>query len=316
MSENREPRHHDTYNGGSAMGFSFMDLPSIYNSNMATPPGASESQTMRDPNGFDPLQYISFTDCLQSPMDYSTISKAFDLSCSSSEVIGLGDGGGGAANESTESRGRGTVPATPNSSVSSSSTEAVGEEDVGRCKKDQQGKGSEDGTETAKKVNKPRKKGEKRQREPRFAFMTKSEVDHLEDGYRWRKYGQKAVKNSPYPRSYYRCTTQKCSVKKRVERSFQDPSIVITTYEGQHTHQSPATLRGNAGGMLAPSMLSSAQQVAPSFHHELLMQFPTTNTQGESSSMYLQNFTPHQQFQLPDYGLLQDVVPSYFPRQP
>ena len=43
-------------------------------------------------------------------------------------------------------------------------------------------------------------KGEKRQRLPRFAFMTKSEVDHLEDGYRWRKYGQKAVKNSPYPR--------------------------------------------------------------------------------------------------------------------
>lgn len=32
--------------------------------------------------------------------------------------------------------------------------------------------------------------------------MTKSEVDHLEDGYRWRKYGQKAVKNSPYPRYY------------------------------------------------------------------------------------------------------------------
>jgi hypothetical protein len=44
-------------------------------------------------------------------------------------------------------------------------------------------------------------KGEKRQ--PRFAFMTKSEVDHLEDGYRWRKYGQKAVKNSPYPRYAY-----------------------------------------------------------------------------------------------------------------
>jgi len=47
-------------------------------------------------------------------------------------------------------------------------------------------------------------KGEKRPRQPRFAFMTKSEVDHLEDGYRWRKYGQKAVKNSPFPR--YVCT--------------------------------------------------------------------------------------------------------------
>ena len=48
---------------------------------------------------------------------------------------------------------------------------------------------------------KPKKTtSQKRQREPRFAFMTKSEVDHLEDGYRWRKYGQKAVKNSPFPR--------------------------------------------------------------------------------------------------------------------
>lgn len=49
--------------------------------------------------------------------------------------------------------------------------------------------------------NKVKKKGQKRIRQPRFAFVTKSEVDHLEDGYRWRKYGQKAVKNSPYPRS-------------------------------------------------------------------------------------------------------------------
>ena len=48
--------------------------------------------------------------------------------------------------------------------------------------------------------SKGRKKGQKRIRQPRFAFMTKSEVDHLEDGYRWRKYGQKAVKNSPFPR--------------------------------------------------------------------------------------------------------------------
>lgn len=47
---------------------------------------------------------------------------------------------------------------------------------------------------------KPKKNSQKRQREARVAFMTKSEVDHLEDGYRWRKYGQKAVKNSPFPR--------------------------------------------------------------------------------------------------------------------
>lgn len=35
---------------------------------------------------------------------------------------------------------------------------------------------------------------------PRFAFLTKSDNEQLEDGYRWRKYGQKNVKNSPHPR--------------------------------------------------------------------------------------------------------------------
>lgn len=96
-----------------------------------------------------------------------------------------------------------------------------------------------------KKPAKPRKKGQKREREPRVALVTKSEVEHLEDGYRWRKYGQKAVKNSPHPRSYYRCTNNKCFVKKRVERCSEDPSLVVTTYEGQHTHHSPAVLRGS-----------------------------------------------------------------------
>lgn len=35
---------------------------------------------------------------------------------------------------------------------------------------------------------------------PRFAFQTRSADDILDDGYRWRKYGQKAVKNSIHPR--------------------------------------------------------------------------------------------------------------------
>ena len=45
-----------------------------------------------------------------------------------------------------------------------------------------------------------KKKNEKKARGSRVAFATKSEVDHLDDGYRWRKYGQKAVKNSSFPR--------------------------------------------------------------------------------------------------------------------
>ncbi|XP_047313188.1 probable WRKY transcription factor 75 [Impatiens glandulifera] len=83
------------------------------------------------------------------------------------------------------------------------------------------------------------KNGMKKEKEARIAFITKTQVDHLEDGYRWRKYGQKALKNSPFPRSYYRCSRGDCNVKKRVERCLNDPTMVMTTYEGKHNHLSP-----------------------------------------------------------------------------
>lgn len=53
---------------------------------------------------------------------------------------------------------------------------------------------------TSRNDKQKKQKGEKQAKEPRFAFATKSEIDQLEDGYRWRKYGQKAVKDSPFPR--------------------------------------------------------------------------------------------------------------------
>ncbi|WCJ22694.1 WRKY DNA-binding protein 43 [Euphorbia peplus] len=71
---------------------------------------------------------------------------------------------------------------------------------------------------------------------PRFAFQTRSADDILDDGFRWRKYGQKSVKNSTFPRSYYRCTHHTCNVKKQVQRLSKDTSIVVTTYEGVHNH--------------------------------------------------------------------------------
>ncbi|CAI9758523.1 unnamed protein product [Fraxinus pennsylvanica] len=77
---------------------------------------------------------------------------------------------------------------------------------------------------------------EKKTRKPRIAFRTRSKVDILDDGYRWRKYGQKAVKNQKFPRSYYRCTHQGCNVKKQVQRESMEEGIVITTYEGMHIH--------------------------------------------------------------------------------
>ncbi|KAG5582948.1 hypothetical protein H5410_053575 [Solanum commersonii] len=66
---------------------------------------------------------------------------------------------------------------------------------------------------------------------------TDSEI--TDDGFRWRKYGQKVVKGSSYPRSYYRCTSPKCSMRKFVERTMDDPIAFITTYEGKHNHVIP-----------------------------------------------------------------------------
>ncbi|XP_073150346.1 probable WRKY transcription factor 2 [Henckelia pumila] len=77
-------------------------------------------------------------------------------------------------------------------------------------------------------------------REPRVVVQTTSEVDILDDGYRWRKYGQKVVKGNPNPRSYYKCTSPGCNVRKHVERASHDLKSVITTYEGKHNHDVPA----------------------------------------------------------------------------
>ncbi|CAL4973184.1 unnamed protein product [Urochloa decumbens] len=56
------------------------------------------------------------------------------------------------------------------------------------------------------------------------------------DGYKWRKYGQKSIKNNPHPRSYYKCTSSRCGAKKHVEKSTDDPEMLIVTYEGPHLH--------------------------------------------------------------------------------
>lgn len=37
-------------------------------------------------------------------------------------------------------------------------------------------------------------------KEPRIVVQTMSEIDILDDGYRWRKYGQKVVKGNHNPR--------------------------------------------------------------------------------------------------------------------
>jgi len=60
----------------------------------------------------------------------------------------------------------------------------------------------------------------------------------LDDGYSWRKYGQKDILGANFPRGYYRCTHrhgQGCLATKLVQRSDEDPNVFEVTYRGRHT---------------------------------------------------------------------------------
>ncbi|XP_022143903.1 probable WRKY transcription factor 49 [Momordica charantia] len=117
-----------------------------------------------------------------------------------------------------------------------------------------------------------------------------------DDGYKWRKYGQKSIKNSPNPRSYYRCSNPRCSAKKQVERSIEDPDTFIITYEGLHLH------------FAYPFLLMGQTHQAQS---------PTKKPKTIDSELQAQPHEAHQgPTSLPPYppdpapqGLLEDMVP-------
>ncbi|KAL9995157.1 putative transcription factor WRKY family [Helianthus debilis subsp. tardiflorus] len=71
-----------------------------------------------------------------------------------------------------------------------------------------------------------------------------------DDGYNWRKYGQKVVKGSEHPRSYYKCTHPNCDVKKIFERSYTTGQITEIVYKGTHDHPKPQPSRRFSAGAL------------------------------------------------------------------
>ncbi|KAL6609781.1 hypothetical protein ACP70R_039750 [Stipagrostis hirtigluma subsp. patula] len=60
----------------------------------------------------------------------------------------------------------------------------------------------------------------------------------MDDEFIWRKYGQKDIHGSKYPRLYFRCTYKDdrgCVAKRQVQQSDADPSVYLITYFGEHT---------------------------------------------------------------------------------
>ena len=152
-NEKNDPQYnYDPYQGFNRSTFPFFDdnNPCIYNQAAAAAPTPTTQ-------GFDP-SYMSFTDCLHgSVVDYNSFSRAFDMSCSSSDVVSPTHGNSKSKKiDSTadNSVGNNTTenPSTPNSSVPSSSNEGAEDEDSSKTKKHKQPKGSEGGDDKSKKV--------------------------------------------------------------------------------------------------------------------------------------------------------------------
>ncbi|XP_010526265.1 PREDICTED: probable WRKY transcription factor 17 isoform X2 [Tarenaya hassleriana] len=82
-------------------------------------------------------------------------------------------------------------------------------------------------------------------RSVRVPAISSNIADIPSDEYSWRKYGQKPIKGSPYPRGYYKCSSFRgCPARKHVERAADDPKMLTVTYEGEHRHDQTAA-RGN-----------------------------------------------------------------------
>lgn len=152
--------HQDHHTMLSSEGFAFpivtdhnfINYPFMYNHHQQPP--------LQNPTEFDQHpSHISFSNCLQGAVEYNTLSTAFDLSCSPSEVAICNDNSNSnnevvmeAAAGTSTSAAAADNPLTPNSSASFSSQEAGVEEDSSKSKKDLQPKACEEGDGKSKNV--------------------------------------------------------------------------------------------------------------------------------------------------------------------
>ncbi|KAI6681259.1 hypothetical protein NL676_035140 [Syzygium grande] len=125
----------------------------------------------------------------------------------------------------------------------------------------------------------------------------------VKDGYQWRKYGQKVTRDNPSPRAYYRCSfAPTCSVKKKVQKSVHDPSVLVATYEGEHNHPGlsepviPLYSEKQGLNQGAPPIPLPSKSRSPSPRNALDLMHPGFDTLSAKLGQETEATAPFQQF--------------------
>ncbi|KAJ0975477.1 hypothetical protein J5N97_017442 [Dioscorea zingiberensis] len=117
-----------------------------------------------------------------------------------------------------------------------------------------------------------------------------------EDGFSWRKYGQKEIFGSKCPRSYFRCThkhDRNCQATRQVQKSEEDPSFYVITYMGEHTCRDP--IDASHEFLLAPNHSPCLISFGASDHCENIQQQPFASfpsLKQELDEEVISNMTP------------------------
>ncbi|KAG8050784.1 hypothetical protein GUJ93_ZPchr0009g715 [Zizania palustris] len=92
-----------------------------------------------------------------------------------------------------------------------------------------------------------------------------------DDGHQWRKYGEKKLSNSNFPRFYYRCTYKndmKCPATKQVQQKglTSDPPLFSVTYFNHHTCNGSSKIIGRTPDTAAQSSSRKAVSICFNSH--------------------------------------------------
>ncbi|KAI7732699.1 hypothetical protein M8C21_029620 [Ambrosia artemisiifolia] len=138
-----------------------------------------------------------------------------------------------------------------------------------------------------------------------------------DDGYNWRKYGQKDIQGAKFPRSYYRCSyrnAQNCFATKQVQRRDDDPTKFEIAYNGKHTCNHSASPSPPPSPEKYEIMPTHHQKLSPPSPRETLsnlranLSVNTSNLDGDSN-------TAPSSFSFPSTssGLMEDYHQLQFP---